>query len=350
MLYDAYGRPLENLRIAVTRECNYRCIFCHLEGDPKGSPLPPGSEKPVMRPEDYEVVARAASILEINSFKITGGEPLIRGDIVEVVRSIREGAPSSEISMTTNGYLLAGLAARLREAGLDRVNISIHSTRREIYRKITGVDGLKNVLQGLRAAVDVGFSQIKINAVVLTGLNDRELWDLVELARSYGAILQLIELHPVGLGARGFRRLYTPLQKFERELLDMGASVEFRPLHNRPVYKLPDGVVVEVVRPFSNPVFCAGCRRVRLLADGTLSPCLNWRGPRVDLVGRLRRAESFDERVRRAAEALIEVNSLRRPFYLWPRHDGDLRVSLPASRTSLRLMLPKRGQHRMARG
>lgn len=343
MLYDAYGRPLENLRIAVTRECNYRCIFCHIEGDPIGSPLRPGSERPALAPEDYEIVAIASSRLGINSFKITGGEPLVRTDIVDVVASIRSGAPSSDISMTTNGYLLSRLAHRLREAGLDRVNISIHSLRRSVYRAITGVDGLERALRGLKAAVEAGFSQIKVNAVVLTGYNEGELWDLAELAREHNAILQLIELHPVGLGARRFRRFYTPLEAFERELLDRGARVERRSLHNRPVYKLPDGTIVEVVRPYANPLFCAGCRRVRLLADGTLSPCLNWKGPRVDLASRIRAASSFEEKISAAAEALVEVNRLRRPFFLWPLRDGNL-ASLKGPRVS-RIFIPKKNPH-----
>jgi len=354
MLADAYGRPLNNLRIAVTKECNYKCIFCHIEGDPSGSPAKPGSQPPLMGPFDYLVIAMAASSLGVTSFKITGGEPLIRSDIVDVVRSIREGAPASDVSMTTNGYLLARLAAPLAEAGLDRVNISIHSTRRSVYRAITGVDGLPRALEGLRAAVDVGFRQVKINAVILSGFNEGELWDLARLARDHGAILQLIELHPVGRGAIRFRRYHTPLERFERELLEKGARVRRRSLHNRPVYELPDGTIVEVVRPYANPLFCAGCTRVRLLADGTLSPCLNWRGPRVNLLGRLRRAASFEDKLRAAREALVEVNTLRRPFYLWPLRDGELGpagVGGDARRGgSLRVLIPKRASLRRLRG
>ncbi len=348
LLRDAYGRPLNNLRISVTRECNYHCFFCHVEGHPSGRPLPPGSEGGLLTPEEYGIVARAAYSLGISSFKLTGGEPLVRPDIAEIVSGIRAEAPGADISMTTNGYYLAELASRLAEAGLDRVNVSLHSLREEVYRRITGVDGLEKVLKGLREASNAGFKLIKINAVVLKGLNDSELWSLLEFARDNGFVLQLIELHPVGLGSHIFKRHFTPLEAFEKELMERGARVRVRSLHNRPIYELPDGSRVEVVKPYANPLFCLGCSRVRLLDDGTLSPCLNWRGRRVDLIGRLRSASSYEEKISKAVEALVEVNALRRPFYLWPRDDSGLRSLIDGRlahrpRGPLRLRLPKKG-------
>lgn len=343
---DAYGRPLDNLRISVTRECNYRCIFCHAEGHPTGAPLPPGASRPLMTPSDYRIVALAAWKLGITKFKLTGGEPLLRRDLEEIVSTIREEAPSADISMTTNGYLLAGRTLRLREAGLDRINVSLHTLRRDVYRRITGVDGLERVVKGIREAVDAGFKQVKINIVVLRGINDSELWDLLEFSKELGAILQLIELHPVGLGARSFRLYHSPLEAFEEALIERGAKRRFRELHNRPVYELPDGAIVEIVKPYANPIFCLGCRRVRLHDDGTLSPCLNWRGPRIDLLGRIRSAGSFDEKVAEAVRALEDVNRLRRPYYLWPRNDSGLarllRQGLPGNSRGLRLSLPKK--------
>ncbi|WP_460123664.1 GTP 3',8-cyclase MoaA [Stetteria hydrogenophila] len=338
-LRDAYGRPLTNLRISVTAECNYRCIFCHVEGHPLGEPARITQLPPAMKPGDYYIVARAARVLGIDSFKITGGEPLVRKDIVEVIASLKEGHPQAWISMTTNGYLLYRLLPRLVEAGLNRVNVSIHSTRREVYKFITRVDGLERALKGLEAAAEYGL-KLKVNAVILKGVNDGEVWDLVELARRYGATLQLIELHPVGLGARFFSKYYYSLEAIERELIERGARVTRRRLHNRPIYVLPDGVRVEVVRPYSNPWFCAGCRRVRLHPEGKLSPCLNWRGPLVDLLGRVRGAKSLEEKVRKAVEALVEVNLLRRPFYLWGiGYEPSGRRFSPSG---LRLELPKK--------
>ncbi len=339
-LSDAYGRPLTNLRISVTAECNYRCVFCHLEGHPLGGPAKIGELPPVMRPEDYEIAAMAARLLGVKSFKITGGEPLVRGDIVEVVTSLKRGHPAAEVSMTTNGYLLYKLLPGLVEAGLARLNVSIHSTRREVYKFITGIDGYEAALKGLRAAADYGLG-LKINAVVLKGVNDGEVWDLLDLARRHGATLQLIELHPVGLGAKFFSKYYLPLDGIERELVERGARVVRRSLHNRPIYVLPDGSRVEVVRPYGNPFFCSGCQRVRLLPEGKLSPCLNWRGPLVDLLGRVRAARTLEDKVKAAVEALLEVNRLRRPFFLWRLGYEPSRRRSSAS--GLRLRLTKAG-------
>ena len=331
---DAYGRPLNNLRLAVTNECNYRCIFCHLEGDPLGEPARPGRLPPIVTPREYGIVARAASLLGIDSFKITGGEPLIRRDIVDIVGELSGNAPGSDISMTTNGYMLSRLAAGLAEAGLKRVNISIHSLDEEKYRFITGVKGLSMALEGLRAAQDQGF-KLKINMVVLKGVNEGEVFEVAKLAHSSGAVLQLIELHPVGLGAKFFTKYFYPLTLIEKKLVEMGAKVERRSLHNRPVYLLPEGVKVEIVRPHANPVFCAGCTRVRLSATGHLTPCLNWKGERIHLLPRIRKARSEEEAVREAVKAILEVNLLRRPYYTVKRVAGRgpfQAVQLPPSR------------------
>ncbi|MGC9210124.1 MAG: GTP 3',8-cyclase MoaA [Acidilobus sp.] len=335
-LTDAYGRPLNNLRIAVTNECNYRCFFCHIEGDPVGSPRPIGAGLTLMKPHDYFVVALGASRLGISSFKLTGGEPLLRSDIVDVVSSIREGAGKrADLSMTTNGYLLARLAQRLAAAGLNRVNVSLHSLNREHYRAITGVDGLDHVLDGLRESAKAGL-KVKVN-VTVTRINVNDVWDVIMFASEMGFKVQLIELQPVNLGMKVFSNQHVPLDQIEERLLAMGAKRRTRDLHNRPLYVLPDGTEVEVVKPFNNPLFCAGCTRVRLLADGTLIPCINYRGIGVNLLRRIR-GLGEEEAVEEVVRALIEVNSLRRPYYLWRL---DLRDGAKSVR-GLRLSIPSR--------
>ena len=332
---DAYGRPLESLRLLVTAECNYRCFFCHLEGDPLGAPARPGSKPPLMTPEDYSVVAEAAWRIGIRSFKVTGGEPLIRRDIVEIVRNVAVGAPGSDISMTTNGMLLEHLATPLAEAGLRRVNVSIHSLRRDRYRFITGVDGLERAIRGVKAAVNAGLI-VKINALILRGVNEDEVFDLIEFSRSLGVTLQLIELIPVGMGARLLKTHRLPLELVEEKLKAMGATVEIRRLHNRPIYRLPNGAVVEIVRPHGNPIFCSGCNRLRLDSSGKLSPCINWRGERIDLLSRIRGASSREEAIVEVMRALIEANWLRRPFTLYTRSfDGAPRIASKVSRVSI---------------
>ncbi len=318
---DAYGRPFNNLRISVTNECNYRCIFCHIEGDPIGRPLRPGQLPPIMVPEEYGIVARAAFLLGATSFKLTGGEPLIRRDIVDIVSNIAENAPGSDISMTTNGYLMKTYGAKLAEAGLNRVNISVHSLRPGRYKFITGVDGLKRAVEGVRAARDAGLG-LKVNMVVLKGVNEDEIFEVAEFAHKHGGILQLIELHPVGLGAKFFKQYFYPLSEFEKKLLESGATVRRRGLHNRPVYTTPEGYRIEVVKPYSNAIFCAGCTRIRVSPTGELSPCLNYMGPRVKMLHSLRAAKTWREKVLAAARALLEVNEMRRPFWLTPARSG----------------------------
>ncbi|MCX8195568.1 MAG: GTP 3',8-cyclase MoaA [Acidilobaceae archaeon] len=340
VLRDAYGRPLRSMRLLVTKECNYRCFFCHLEGDPLGGPALVGSRPPALRPEDYEVIAEAAHRLGVRSFKITGGEPLIRRDITEVVKAVSSSAPGADVSMTTNGLLLERYANELAEAGLRRVNVSIHSLRRERYKFITGVDGLERAIKGLEAAVRVGI-RAKINALILAGVNEDEVFELIEFSRKVGAVLQLIELIPVGLGAKLLRTHRFSLSKLEEKLIEMGAKAEVRELHNRPVYLLPNGGAVELVKP-SSALFCAGCDRLRLDADGKLSPCINWRGERVDLLSRIR-GKQREEAVEEAMRGILEANWLRRPFYLpkigedsFPR--GELRAFLPKKASDLRAL------------
>jgi len=337
---DAYGRPLESLRILVTAECNYRCFFCHLEGDPLGAPARPGSKPPLMTPEDYSVVAEAAWRLGVESFKITGGEPLIRRDIVEIVESIASSAPGSDISMTTNGMLLEKLAYPLAEAGLRRVNVSIHSLKRDRYKFITGVDGLDRAVRGVRAAVEAGL-KVKVNALILRGVNEDEVFDLIEFSRGIGAVLQLIELIPVGMGAKLLRTHRFSLDSVEEKLKSMGATVEIRSLHNRPIYRLPNGAVVEIVKPYSNPIFCSGCNRLRLDSSGRLSPCINWKGERIDLLSRIRGRTSREEAVVEAMKALLEANWLRRPFFLYT---VGYNMKLPQSSNGARIDVPKKAR------
>jgi len=319
---DAYNRPLESLRLAVTAECNYRCVFCHIEGEPIGGPARLGSLPPRITPEEYGIIAEAAWLLGVKSFKITGGEPTTRQDLPEIVSNIRKHAPGAEISMTTNGYLLPRQAPRLARAGLERVNISVHSLDPEKYEFITGVPGLDKALESLEAAVNAGL-RVKINMTIMKGVNDGEILDLARLAKKYGAVLQVIELQPVGLGARFFKQYYYPARKVEEYLLSLGASVRRRKLHNRPIYILPTGEKIEVVQSYDNPLFCLGCTRIRIGPFGDVSPCLNWKGPRPSILTPIREAASRRDKVLAAVRVLLEANSLRRPTF-FPRIGREL--------------------------
>ncbi|HIP74744.1 MAG TPA: GTP 3',8-cyclase MoaA, partial [Thermococcus paralvinellae] len=182
-LVDGYGRPVTNLRISVTDECNLNCFYCHREGQKKG-------EKE-MTPEEIERIVRIASLLGIKKVKLTGGEPTIRRDIVEIVRRIRPYVV--DLSLTTNGTVMYRLAEELKEAGLDRVNISLDTLDREKYKKITGFDVLPRVLKGIEKSVEL-FKLVKLNMVVMKDLNHMEIHNMINYAARIGAVLQLIEI------------------------------------------------------------------------------------------------------------------------------------------------------------
>ncbi|KYH36161.1 MAG: molybdenum cofactor biosynthesis protein MoeA [Candidatus Bathyarchaeota archaeon B23] len=300
-LVDPYGREIETLRVAVTQRCDFHCLYCHREGESN-----PRRELTV---GEIGGIAAAAVSLGIVRFKITGGEPLLREDLPDVVEAIASHA--EEVSMTTNGSRLEGVAEVLVEAGLGRVNVSLPSLRREVFREITGVDALGRVKRGVEAALDAGLTPLKINVVMLKGLNSDEVPAFVEYSREVGATLQLIELQPLRRGATVWRRLHLDLKPLEEALEAEAVRVEKRREQGRKRYHLEDGAVVEVVRPTSNPGFCLHCHRLRLTSDGYLKPCLMRDDNLVDLLPLLGSGNPGGS----MREAFLEAVRRRRPYW-----------------------------------
>jgi len=257
-LKDPYGRPVTNLRISLTSHCNLSCIYCHAEGEKN-----PESE---MSADEIIAIMQTAAKFGIRSIKFTGGEPLIRPDILQIVRAVPKGI---EASITTNGILLADMAADLKAAGLRRVNVSLDSLNPETYKKITGSDRLGEVLAGIDAALKVGLTPVKLNMVVLAGINDNEIDDFLAYVRNnHNLVLQLIELmHFNDCEYHG------DLNNLETSLAARSEQILTRRMHHRKKYCL-DGAEVEVVRPLHNTEFCAFCNRLRVTSDGKLKPCL----------------------------------------------------------------------------
>jgi len=193
VLIDRFGRRITTLRVSVTDRCNLNCIYCHREGF-----RAVGDELSV---DEVEVLVKAAVRLGIARVKLTGGEPLVRGDIVELVERVSSVPGVAEVSMTTNGTLLARLARPLARAGLKRVNVNLPSLDPRRYREVTGRDLLGEVEEGLREAIEAGLWPVKVNVVVLRGLNSDEIPSMIDYAASLPAILQLIELERLGRGA-----------------------------------------------------------------------------------------------------------------------------------------------------
>jgi GTP 3',8-cyclase len=304
-LTDNCGRPLLNLRISITQRCNLKCAYCHREGEVQRANE--SAEK--MSLEEIVRISKAAVSLGILRIKLTGGEPLMREDVCEVVKGIAEIPGLRDLSMTTNGILLDELAKPLCKAGLKRVNISLATLNPQTYNKLTG-GKLENALAGVKAAIEAGFSPVKLNMVVLRGVNVNDVSEMIDFARDTGVILQLIELDPVNVSREYFARHHRPLEQQEEILRQRAIKIETRRLmHNRLIYHLPD-VTVEVVHPTENSDFCMHCTRLRVTSDGKLKPCLMRNDNLTDILTPIRNGATDEE-----LKAIFEqANHLREPY------------------------------------
>ncbi|HVP95267.1 MAG TPA: GTP 3',8-cyclase MoaA [Methanoregulaceae archaeon] len=289
-LKDPYGRPVSNLRISLTPVCNLSCIYCHREGEKN----PDQS----MEADEIAGILHVAEKFDITSVKFTGGEPLLREDIVDIIRSVPD---SMESSITTNGTLLSRYAADLKEVGLSRVNVSIDSLNPVTYKAITGSDQLSVVLDGIDSALMAGLTPVKLNMVLLAGINDHELEDFFAYIRNNrNLILQFIELMDTGACTS-----HKDLTILESDLENRSRVIMTRRMHHRKKYCL-DGAEVEVVRPLHNTEFCRYCNRLRVTSDGKLKPCLLRTDNHIDIRGK--KGEDLEAAFREAVRR-------REPFY-----------------------------------
>jgi cyclic pyranopterin phosphate synthase len=264
-----------------------------------------------MSPTELERFMRIATSLGITRVKLTGGEPTLREDLIEIVRSIASIPSVEEISMTTNGILLAGLAAQLKDAGLDRVNVTIDSLKPEVYSRITGHDLLHSVIQGINAAVTADLTPVKVNVVVLKSINESELADLISFSSENRVILQLIELISRDDNSEFYQKYHCDLKAAESKLSRASTKTIDRAMNRRRKYVLPDGSEVEVVRPMHNTEFCSNCHRIRLTSDGKLKPCLMREDNLVDILTPMRRGATDSE----LSELMRRAVALREPYY-----------------------------------
>ena len=305
VLKDSCGRPLLNLRLAITRKCNLRCSYCHGEGEVKR----PESVETEMTGEEIVRIAEVAVGLGISRLKLTGGEPLTRSDVVELVKKISLIPRLSDLSMTTNGTLLAPLAKDLHESGLRRVNINLPTLNGDVYHKLTE-GNVTDALDGVKAAVEAGFCPVKVNMLVLKGVNDCAVPEMVKFARETGTILQLIELEPINVSVAYYSANHKPLDGYEDLLKQEAVEVETRQyMQNRRIYRLPD-VKVEIIRPTENTDFCRHCTRLRVTSDGKLKPCLMRNDNLVDVLTPLRDGANDEELM----ELFKLANQERQPY------------------------------------
>ncbi|ADX83065.1 GTP 3',8-cyclase MoaA [Saccharolobus islandicus] len=304
-MIDRFGRPLEDFRITLTHVCNFECFFCHMEGEE--------GDNYILSKEDILLVAKVAKNFGINSVKLTGGEPTLRRDLVEIVRGLKQ-LGYRDVSMTTNGFLLKDLAYKLKLAGLDRINVSLHAISRETFKKITGVDAFDRVIEGIKSAIDVGLVPVKLNFVV-NRRNREEVFKFIELSQNLGVNeIHLIELHPVGLGKLAFKE-HDDLREIEEYIEKISIKKQIRKKHFRPRYVLPSGLIVEVVKPYANPIFCAGCNRIRLSVDGKLKTCLYREDNVIDILDILKGEYSEDVKEELLGRAFMIAIAIREPNF-----------------------------------
>ncbi len=306
MITDRFGRPVLNLRISVTQRCNFRCPYCHREGqelNPSGQPVE-------MTADEIIRLAKVAIDLDIKRIKLTGGEPLLRRDLLKIVSGIASLPGVEDLSITTNGALLAPMAKDLQDSGLMRVNISLPSLNSDLYTRLMG-GTLSHVLRGIEAAVEVELHPVKLNMLVLRGQNEDEIPGMIAFARKSHALLQLIELEAINLTEAYYNLHHFSLENLEVDFAHRALRVEARSdMQNRHVYHLPEGVV-EVIRPTENTEFCSHCTRLRLTSDGKLKPCLMVNSNLVDVLTPMRQGAT-DQQLR---ELFSDTCRNRVPFY-----------------------------------
>jgi len=292
MLQDASGRPLRDLRISVTDRCNFRCLYC----------MPQDHYEWIERKEilSFEEIARLARLflrLGVTKIRLTGGEALWRRNLRQLVALLAPMPGLQDLCLTTNGSLLAEQALALASAGLKRINVSIDSLHPETYRRMTGRNCLEHVLEGLSVARKCGLAPIKVNTVVVRGVNDTQILDLVEFCRLHGFALRFIEYMDAGNANGWHSELLVP----KRQILDtiharhpLGEAGRDQTNSPAVVYRYIDGggdigVIASVTEPF-----CFSCTRARLTADGKLVTCL-FSGQGHDLKTPLRQGASDQE-------------------------------------------------------
>ncbi len=292
MAKDRFGRNIHYLRISLTDRCNLRCVYCM----PEDMTFRPNAE--LMQDDEILTLTRLFANLGIDKIRLTGGEPTLRKNVVEIVRGISETEGIKSVSMTTNGLLLSRLAQPLADAGLERVNISIDTLEPEKFKRLTRWGKVNEVLEGINAAEDAGLTPVKLNAVIVTGYNESDVVPLAGLTQEHPWQVRFIEMMPFA-GATEFQLTQTvTAAQVQKEVEDAYGTLEV--VNNGKLdgearlFKIKDGIGdVGFISSVTSP-FCASCTRARLTADGILRMCL-LREKEIDLLTPLRAGASMEE-------------------------------------------------------
>jgi len=275
VLRDSYGRAIRDLRVSLTDRCNFRCFYCLPHGEP---PIAPKEQ--MLSYEEIEYVCELFVSLGIEKIRLTGGEPMLRRDIDTIVGKLTKFKTSGllDLALTTNGYFLPERAHALKEAGLDRVTISLDSLKRDVFKRMTGVDVLDKVLAGIAAAKKAGLEPIKINAVIVRGHNESEVADFAAFAREYDVKMRFIEFMPLDSGHEWSRADVVSGKEIRDRINERFPLVKVaveRGSETSSRYRFADDALGEIgiIAPVTEP-FCGACSRIRLTADGQIRTCL----------------------------------------------------------------------------
>lgn len=288
---DTYHRRIDYMRISITDRCDLSCVYCTEQA------VPCLAHEEILRYEEIQRIVQAAARLGVKGLRITGGEPLVKSNISKLIELLVQVEGIDDITLTTNGTLLGKYAEELKAAGLKRVNISLDTFKADIFKEITGSDKLKDVLDGIEAAEKAGLTPVKINTVVVRGINDGEILDFARMTASEGWNVRFIEMMPlVNPGNKGNKMVSVReiMAAIEGSLGELEPCLTTSGRGPAKYYKLPDA---EGTIGFIGPVtecFCATCNRFRITADGRLRPCL-LEDDEIDIKGPLRNGAGIDE-------------------------------------------------------
>lgn len=311
-LIDSHGRVMRDLRVSLTDRCNFRCLYClpeteaaqnfyrgHWAGVPNSTPIVQQwvHKSKILSFEEIERTIRLAVALGIEKIRLTGGEPLLRHQLETLVARIASIDGIKDLAMTTNGFLFPNKAQALREAGLKRISFSMDSLQADNFRKITGRDGLDEVLRGIALARELGFHPVKVNAVVIRGINDHEIEDLAQFARDQALSFRFIEFMPLDSARAWLREMVVPGREILARLqsrFKLHALPSDNPSSTARRWGFEDGDgELGIIAPVSEP-FCGHCNRIRLTADGKIRTCLFSVGEH-DLRSRLRGGQTDEQ-------------------------------------------------------
>jgi len=324
-LIDSYGRQIVYFRISLTDRCNFRCIYC----SPSEKDFCFIKHQNILRFEEILEIVRVAADMGMTKIRLTGGEPLVRKGVTDFIKQLNQIEALEDISMTTNGYYLFDMAASLKSAGLNRVNISLDSLQKDKFKQITGFDGLEKVLQGIDASLQVGLTPVKINVVLLKGINDNEMEDFIRLTVNKPLYIRFIELMPtnhelIQINEGHFISAQFIKEKMKRKYPDLKPASLEKGYGPAIYYQLPGAKGMFGFVTAVSQHFCARCNRIRLTAEGRLRPCL-FSSREIELKEKLRQIpvnqqELRKELIRRCLEETVHI----KPFQ---HHIGHNNIS-----------------------